>query len=54
MGKVCRRVLSLADSGDLLSLEKLRALLWWGRWVVYVQEAVSFHPFLSLPSSRVV
>lgn len=54
MGKVCRRVLSLADSGNLLSLEKTHALLWWGRWVAYVQEDVSFHPFLSLPSSLVV
>lgn len=25
-----------------------------GQWVAYVQEAVSFHPFLSLPSSHVV
>lgn len=54
MGKVCDRVLSLADSVHLLSLEKTWALLWWGWWVAYVQEAVSFHPFLSLPSFLMV
>lgn len=36
MGKLCHRVLSLADSGDSLTLEKTWALLWWGWWVAYV------------------